>query len=363
MVRSKTAKYQGKRKKNGAIKNRSAKKKAKTRQSIEGPSFATISNTDNEATDDETLEEILQGKRQEIRNETTRKKEEKKKEQEKERRKNKIEVSKKKKQGEKKEKKKKTGKKGGKKEENDQEKFFILKSKLPKEGTNTGMRALRQQYKTLVCRTSPNMIVKYFASGENEFIAAQRQAIIDLGFEALLEWKIRDFPMRLGYYVCKRFDPLKCIIKLNDGKEILMTEEDPHDYLGLPIGGSEVILPNSLKSEEFVGKLRLDFRGKDTRNITHTDIYSKMKGYDGDAWFKRYFILMFVNTVIERHPNGKINFRILELLNDIDNVKNFNWSSFIYHMLIHNCIAWAGTTEGTFKGSLQLLLVKIFMKL
>ncbi|KAL8143912.1 hypothetical protein V2J09_016944 [Rumex salicifolius] len=126
----------------GAIKNRSAKKKAKTRQSIEGPSFATVSNTHNEATDDETLEEILQGKRQEIRNKTTRKKEEKKKEQEKERRKDKIEVSKKKKQEEKKEKEKKTGKKGGKKEENDQE-------KLPKEGTNTGTRALRQQYKTL----------------------------------------------------------------------------------------------------------------------------------------------------------------------------------------------------------------------
>ncbi|KAL8153647.1 hypothetical protein V2J09_011407 [Rumex salicifolius] len=106
-------------KKMGAIKNRSAKKKAKTRQSIKGPSFATVSNTDNEATDDETFEEILKGKRQEIRNKTTRKKEEKKKEQEKERRKNKIEVSKKKKQEEKKEKEKKTGKKGGKKEDND----------------------------------------------------------------------------------------------------------------------------------------------------------------------------------------------------------------------------------------------------
>ncbi|KAL8162114.1 hypothetical protein V2J09_013603 [Rumex salicifolius] len=272
---------QGKRKKMGAIKNRSAKKKAKTRQSIEGPSFATVSNTDNEATDDEAFEEILQGKRQEIRNKTTRKKEEK--EQEKERRKNKIEVSKKKKQEEKKKREKKTGKKGGKKEENYQEKVFILKSKLPKEGTNTGTRALRQQYKTLVCRTSPNMIVKYFASGEKEFSAAQRQAIIDLGFEALLEWQIRDLPMRLGYYVCKRFDPLKCTIKLNDGKEILMTNEDPHDYLGLPIGGTEIILPNSLKNEEFIGKLRSDFAGKDTRNITHTDIYNKMKEYDGDA--------------------------------------------------------------------------------
>ncbi|KAL8137945.1 hypothetical protein V2J09_003946 [Rumex salicifolius] len=144
-------------KKMGAIKYRSAKKKSKTRQSIEGSSFAIVSNTDKEATDDETLEEILQGKRQEIRNKTTGKKEEKKKEQEKERRKNKIEVSKKKKQEEKKEKEKKTEKKGGKKEENDQEKVFILKSKLPKEGANTCMRALRQQYKTLV---SNNFIEK-----------------------------------------------------------------------------------------------------------------------------------------------------------------------------------------------------------
>ncbi|KAL8142845.1 hypothetical protein V2J09_015877 [Rumex salicifolius] len=160
-----------KKEKMGAIKNRSVKKKAKTRQSIEGPFFTTVSNTDNEATDDETLEEILQGKR---------KKEEKNKEQEKERRKNKIEVSKKKKQEEKKEKEKKTRKKGGKKEENDQK-------KLSKEGTNTSMRSLRQQYKTLVCRTSPNMIVKYFASGKKEFSVVQRQTIIDLGFEALLE--------------------------------------------------------------------------------------------------------------------------------------------------------------------------------
>ncbi|KAL8143585.1 hypothetical protein V2J09_016617 [Rumex salicifolius] len=164
MVRSKPAKSHGK--KMGAIKNRSAKKKDKTRQSMEGPSFTTVSNTDDEATDDETLEEILQRKRQEIRNETTRKKEEKKKEQEKERRKNKIE-----KQEEKKEKEKKTGKKGGKKEENDQEKVFILKSKLAKEGTNTSMRVLKQQYKALVCKTSPNMIVKYFASEENKFTA------------------------------------------------------------------------------------------------------------------------------------------------------------------------------------------------
>ncbi|KAL8159141.1 hypothetical protein V2J09_000678 [Rumex salicifolius] len=74
-------------KKMGAIKNRSAKKKAKTRQSIKGSSFATVSNTDNKATDDETLEEIFKGKRKEIRNKTTRKKEDKKKEQEKERRK------------------------------------------------------------------------------------------------------------------------------------------------------------------------------------------------------------------------------------------------------------------------------------
>ncbi|KAL8158816.1 hypothetical protein V2J09_000353 [Rumex salicifolius] len=114
MVRSKTAKYQGKRKKMGAIKNRSAKKKAKTRQSIEEPSFTTISNTDNEATDDETLEEIMQGKRQEMRNKTTRMKEEKEKEQEKERRKNKIEVFKKKKQEEKKRKKEEDWKEGRK---------------------------------------------------------------------------------------------------------------------------------------------------------------------------------------------------------------------------------------------------------
>ncbi|KAL8138511.1 hypothetical protein V2J09_004512 [Rumex salicifolius] len=135
MVRSKNAKYQdpapatsigsqqGKRKKMGAIKNRSAKKKAKTRQSIERPSFATVSNTDNEATDDETLEEILQGKRQEIRNKTTRKKEEKKKEQEKERRKNKIEVFKKKKQERKKKKRRRLGRREERKKRMIKKKF------------------------------------------------------------------------------------------------------------------------------------------------------------------------------------------------------------------------------------------------
>ena len=75
------------------IKNNSARKKAKTIPSIEV--------TDDEASDEETLEKIMERKKQEILNERKREKEEQK---------NKREVSKKKEQEKKKEKEKKTGK-------------------------------------------------------------------------------------------------------------------------------------------------------------------------------------------------------------------------------------------------------------
>ncbi|GKC68901.1 hypothetical protein Tco_1114784 [Tanacetum coccineum] len=63
----------------------------------------------------------------------------------------------------------------------------------------------------------------------------QREDVIDMGFGAVLGFKIKDVPTRLSYWLLDNFDEDACVLNVN-GKAIGITRETVKDVLGLPMG-------------------------------------------------------------------------------------------------------------------------------
>ncbi|GKG31508.1 hypothetical protein Tco_0426458, partial [Tanacetum coccineum] len=72
-------------------------------------------------------------------------------------------------------------------------------------------------------RLIPNLSVK------------QREDVTDMGFGAVLDFKIKDVPTRLSYWLLDNFDEDARVLNF-DGKSISMTRETVRDILGLPMG-------------------------------------------------------------------------------------------------------------------------------
>ncbi|GJX04119.1 hypothetical protein Tco_0190035 [Tanacetum coccineum] len=65
--------------------------------------------------------------------------------------------------------------------------------------------------------------------------AREKQAVRDIGFGKLIDFKIKDIPTRLAYWLLDHFDEEACCLNIN-GKEIEITRELVRDVLGVPLG-------------------------------------------------------------------------------------------------------------------------------
>ncbi|KAJ8428421.1 hypothetical protein Cgig2_010404 [Carnegiea gigantea] len=80
----------------------------------------------------------------------------------------------------------------------------------------------------------------------DKFSEAQRQAIIDMGFEGFLHLQVNKLLGDLCKWLVDSFDPYSVTLYISPDKKIKITPMDVHITLALPIGGKKV--------EEFYGR-------------------------------------------------------------------------------------------------------------
>nr|KAJ0191055.1 hypothetical protein LSAT_V11C800391100 [Lactuca sativa] len=65
----------------------------------------------------------------------------------------------------------------------------------------------------------------------------QKECSTSMGFGSMLKMKMTDIPLKLGFYILKKFDFERMVIDV-EGKELKVTTQSVHDMLGIPTGGT-----------------------------------------------------------------------------------------------------------------------------
>lgn len=71
----------------------------------------------------------------------------------------------------------------------------------------------------------------------------QKDVLREIGFGKLLEFKIKDFPTRLAYWLLDNFDEEECCLMV-DGNKIEINKEVIRDVLGVPLGDVHIDAPD-----------------------------------------------------------------------------------------------------------------------
>ena len=129
----------------------------------------------------------------------------------------------------------------------------------------------------------------------------QREAVIDMGFESLLNMKMHQCPARLGHYLLEMFDDTNLIMRTGKG-EISLTPQIVHEVLGIPIGSKSLEEVKRVKRKNPLLKLWEEQFGTD---IAKGVVVKKIEETDDDGiLFKLNFMTLFSNCFHECYTSG-----------------------------------------------------------
>ncbi|GKD65289.1 peptidase C48, SUMO/sentrin/Ubl1, partial [Tanacetum coccineum] len=161
----------------------------------------------------------------------------------------------------------------------------------------------------------------------------QKKDIIEIGFGAVLDFKIKDVPTRLSYWLLENFNEETCVLNVN-GKAIPITRETIKDVLRVPMGSVYV---QARDEADFRHRLVVEWKSQ----------FGKMERYyhgpleqliytqtNGGWWFKINFLVLYLTSIGEANKNATCNLRFLHCINDETAIHQFDWCTFILECLI-----------------------------
>jgi hypothetical protein len=190
------------------------------------------------------------------------------------------------------------------------------------------------------------------------FSPEQMGAIEQVGFGSLLKIKELDIRREQCKDIADSFDldSNEFCIK---GKKVKMTFKEAGHILGLPSQGEEIRGPPKKHVPELFNKYAL----KDSTAIYYTrmkDYFKDNESYDDD--FVRLFVLFCIGFYLCPTLQTYVKSDYLGLIEDIDNIKNLNWTSLVVNYLISSIREYKEQKATNLKGNLALLQVCILLK-
>ncbi|KAG6397755.1 hypothetical protein SASPL_144216 [Salvia splendens] len=187
---------------------------------------------------------------------------------------------------------------------------------------------------------SQRLLVKrkplFFVDAISQFNEARINFVKEMGFESVLHYRFDYIPRRLAFSLLKSFDEEKCKIKLCNGKNIHITEENVELVYGFP---------------------REQCDTKPT-NVNHKAVEQLMlPDQEGGPQFKRLFCVLLESSLIEPSICEMIKSKIGEIVDDLDNVRNINWCSYTISVLKFAMENWSKTEKNDFAGPLPFLMI------
>ncbi|KAK1391077.1 hypothetical protein POM88_019255 [Heracleum sosnowskyi] len=111
----------------------------------------------------------------------------------------------------------------------------IIQPTQVKEGEKNGKKKMgKKEDEIAKIRNSPRV----FTDMRNSLSDKQREWVIRADFGNLLPFDLVEMPPRLAYKILESFNDMTCILVLQNG-DIVITNQDVHDILGLPCQGAK----------------------------------------------------------------------------------------------------------------------------
>ncbi|CAA0820044.1 Unknown protein [Striga hermonthica] len=199
-------------------------------------------------------------------------------------------------------------------------------------------------FPSVFTRTSVGMFVKAISGLSN----VKKNAVCEMGFGRLLELSITTTPLKMGFWLVNNFNHLDRKLQLYDGEKVHVKEEDVYAVFGLPRGELEVNNKKKRVTSNLLDEWIALFDVRRPSNITVSKVLDKINECDdGGVWFKHHFIVLMVSCLFESCLNGMANSRIVHALDDLSDVCDMNWCSYM--------IKCSVDTKKTYAGSLLFL--------
>ena len=238
-------------------------------------------------------------------------------------------------------------------------------SKKPKgkvEGVKKGGKGVKvvRDIPSIKNRCSPVAMMSIILGLSSE----QKQCVRDMGFGALLNLKMLELPLKLGYYVIDRLNLESLCVELCNGRYLNVNSQSVHEMLGLPIGG----IP--LRDLEFVDEDDPDSCMFDWKNQFPSlkDLrLNKLKNQmllsrAGDYNFIINFLVLFINTFCESTSMGKCNLAPLNHIKRDTDISKIDWCNYIFNCVIRTKNAYnPANTNSYFYGPVAYLVVSKFL--
>ncbi|WOG92176.1 hypothetical protein DCAR_0311436 [Daucus carota subsp. sativus] len=211
-----------------------------------------------------------------------------------------------------------------------------------------GAKHINRKKDEVKIRISP----RHFSKMVGELTKEQRDWVTRAGFVLLLDFELEILPTKIAYNVLQIFDHHSISLKLKDG-DINITSEDVYDVLGLPNGGHPIILASPGKYSQRIKEWHAQFSLPD--QITTHMIVQVMKNQDVNDNFKLNFLVVMSNVLIGTKGASYVDKQLLQLDDNLDNLKKYNWADFLLGYLVIGMESWNRTTTTFFRGSLIFL--------
>ncbi|KAJ0471518.1 hypothetical protein HanHA89_Chr15g0597031 [Helianthus annuus] len=194
-----------------------------------------------------------------------------------------------------------------------------------------------------------------------------------MGFGAILDININHISTRLAYWLVRNFD--EKLDKLNVGNhQIKITSNTLYEVFGLPKGPKKVEIiadKRKVKKQDKIGKsqepgnaVRDTFIrqwGQNAR-LTHGLIANTMENQrDGGHLFKLNFLVYWMTFFAEIKKATLANDRCLLGVEDVEEIKNLDWCSYLLETLRRTRAGWKNY-KIQFVGPVAFLTLNLFEK-
>ncbi|KAL1802825.1 hypothetical protein ACET3Z_031472 [Daucus carota] len=192
-----------------------------------------------------------------------------------------------------------------------------------------GAKHINKKKDEVKIRISP----RHFSKMVGELTKEQRDWVTRAGFALLLDFELDILPTKIAYNVLQIFDHHSISLKLKDG-DINITSKDVYDVLGLPNGGHPIILASPGKYSQRIKDWHAQFTLSD--QITTQMIVQVMKNQEVNDNFKLNFLLVMSNVLIGTKGASYVDKQLLQLDDNLDNLKKYNWADFLLGYLVRS---------------------------
>uniref|UniRef100_A0A803LH78 Ubiquitin-like protease family profile domain-containing protein n=1 Tax=Chenopodium quinoa TaxID=63459 RepID=A0A803LH78_CHEQI len=249
------------------------------------------------------------------------------------------------------------------------------KKMLKGEGsTSKGNKRKRQEKeddepdRKITCRCRPSSLVKVISG----LSPTQKKDVEEVGFGGLLSLRVESMVGGILPWLVESFNGYTCMFCVADGKEFVVTKHDVCDVFGLPkVEGREVPeMKGSYKGQSqddsaLKNKWRASFDVGVKELILLARLETRIKELvDGGDEFKRLFVMHALSSMLVPTANRTVNFRLVNAVDDVDQIKNLDWCSFVLRKLMNYVVSYKNSeAKDSISGCLLLLKIMYFHRL